>query len=125
MDATVKGKWVKALRSGKYAQGRYALNTDGKFCCLGVLCEIARADEGLRLEVKNINEIVIYGDESSFLPRQVAEWAGIDSSGSIPDNFPVEFVNGKGHRDTAYSLMALNDSGATFEDIADIIEEKF
>lgn len=36
-----KDKWIKALRSGKYTQGKYKLKTSGnKFCCLGVICEI-------------------------------------------------------------------------------------
>jgi hypothetical protein len=35
-------KWITALRSGKYKQGRYILRTtdNSEFCCLGVACEI-------------------------------------------------------------------------------------
>ena len=33
-------EWIAALRSGKYKQGRNALCKDGKYCCLGVACEI-------------------------------------------------------------------------------------
>lgn len=41
MDAVLKQKWIDALRSGKYKQGKSYLKTkDGKYCCLGVLCEI-------------------------------------------------------------------------------------
>lgn len=39
----VKEKWLKALRSGEYKQGRNTLynpDTD-QYCCLGVLCELA------------------------------------------------------------------------------------
>jgi hypothetical protein len=39
MDAEIKRKWLEALRSGKYAQGRNALLHEGKYCCLGVLCD--------------------------------------------------------------------------------------
>ena len=32
-------KWLTALRSGKYEQGKgYLKNTDEKYCCLGVAC---------------------------------------------------------------------------------------
>ena len=31
-------KWVEALRSGKYRQGRGQLQTAGRYCCLGVAC---------------------------------------------------------------------------------------
>lgn len=33
-------KWVEALRSGKYQQGKRALNKDNKFCCLGVAFDV-------------------------------------------------------------------------------------
>jgi len=38
----VAQKWVKALRSGKYKQGRNRLRKKDRFCCLGVLCELER-----------------------------------------------------------------------------------
>lgn len=40
MDAELKAKWVAALRSGDYKQGRAYLERDGAYCCLGVLCKI-------------------------------------------------------------------------------------
>lgn len=43
MDAKLKVKWLKALRSGRYKQGDSYLKNDGKFCCLGVLAQIQGA----------------------------------------------------------------------------------
>lgn len=40
MDKKLKGKWVKALRSGKYEQGLYTLKKENRYCCLGVLRHI-------------------------------------------------------------------------------------
>lgn len=40
MDPEIKAKWVAALRSGKYKQGRGRLRSGDEFCCLGVLCDI-------------------------------------------------------------------------------------
>jgi len=39
MDPELKRKWIKALRSGKYKQGRGQLwrKSDNSYCCLGVL----------------------------------------------------------------------------------------
>jgi hypothetical protein len=33
-------KWVEALRSGKYRQGRYALRSGNCFCVLGVCADV-------------------------------------------------------------------------------------
>jgi hypothetical protein len=44
MDDKLKKRWIKALRSGKYKQGSGRLQEDGKFCCLGVLCELMPKD---------------------------------------------------------------------------------
>ena len=38
--------WVDALRSGGYAQGIGSLKFDGKFCCLGVACDLFMKSEG-------------------------------------------------------------------------------
>jgi hypothetical protein len=40
MNPELKTKWVKALRSGKFAQVEGYLKTENGFCCLGVLAEI-------------------------------------------------------------------------------------
>ena len=43
MDPELKAKWVAALRSGEYKQGRDVLhnNKSNTYCCLGVLCRVA------------------------------------------------------------------------------------
>lgn len=57
MKADVKERWIEALTSGKYRQGRFRLRRDdsqsGKaYCCLGVLCDLLDPsgwdDAGLR-----------------------------------------------------------------------------
>jgi hypothetical protein len=44
MDAELKAKWVKALRSGRYKQVAGTLKRGEKHCCLGVLYRIQRGD---------------------------------------------------------------------------------
>lgn len=42
MNPVLKEKWVAALRSGQYKQGKKCLRTyKNTFCCLGVLVDIA------------------------------------------------------------------------------------
>jgi hypothetical protein len=40
IDSDLKERWVAALRSGDYEQGKDTLKSDNKFCCLGVLLDI-------------------------------------------------------------------------------------
>lgn len=40
MKKEIKEKWIAALRSGEYKQGRSYLRINKKYCCLGVLCDI-------------------------------------------------------------------------------------
>jgi hypothetical protein len=47
MNPKIKQKWIKALRSRKYKQGRGRLRMGDKYCCLGVLMAIQNADDSL------------------------------------------------------------------------------
>lgn len=41
LDKKIKAKWIKALLSGDYKQGRACLkNKKGEYCCLGVLADV-------------------------------------------------------------------------------------
>jgi hypothetical protein len=47
LSASLKARWVAALRSGKFTQGRGSLAIEDDygnktFCCLGVLCAISK-----------------------------------------------------------------------------------
>lgn len=48
-------KWVLELRSGKYEQGREALNEDNSYCCLGVACKVFIEMD--KLEINNRGNI--------------------------------------------------------------------
>ena len=98
-------KWVDALRSGEYEQGKGNLKTaDGKFCCLGVACEISELGEWNGR---------YYLDASNFLPPEVQGWLGLSSSPQI-----VGVADG--------SAWYLNDHrGWSFDQIADAIERTY
>lgn len=41
MDPKIKNRWIKALLSGDYEQGKKCLkNKKGQYCCLGVLADV-------------------------------------------------------------------------------------
>lgn len=112
-------KWVDALRSGKYQQGKTYLQTKNGYCCLGVVCRVAIAD-GVELEAteSEFDDVVYFGGSAHFLPRQVQEWLGTDT-----DN--VEFRDENGDRILA---TYANDNAArnySFNDIANMLEETY
>ena len=81
MNARIKRKWVTALRSGKYMQGRgFLKDEDGGYCCLGVLCDVF-AKEKSKLGVKFIGEsdgTWSFMGSGATLSGVVADWAGLD-----------------------------------------------
>lgn len=101
MNAELKAKWVEALRSGKYKQGRDGLrSTSGQHCCLGVLCDVINPAGW-----SSPREFIFEGDQREmFLPDALAK------------RFGIEF-------ETQSELAALNDDGTPFAAIADWIEQ--
>lgn len=143
MNAEVKTQWVEALRSGQYKQGQEQLHKASpegdRFCCLGVLCDLAKKagvtnvvkidqntayDEELEEDVLVNSYDVWYGDDNAaglvtttsfeVLPENVRVWAGLE------DGDPLVF-NDKGE---AVCISGLNDSGAEFPTLAEVIEEQ-
>lgn len=131
MNPEIKKLWVEALRSGEYTQSMGALcnlknvGTESRdeyavkgYCCLGVLTDLAvkagvvdweQPEDGLPLQ--GVRQTVEPGLEivaTALLPTKVADWAGLEQANPL--------VRGE-------SLAGLNDSGASFERIADVIEE--
>lgn len=117
MKAYVKKKWLTALRSGEYTQGRYKLRHAGNFCCLGVLCNLhAQAHPEV---AKTQNSRQEYLGHTADLPQDVWEWAGL--GGPVGDDVAI------GER--VVSLDQLNDGANgvkrhNFAQIADIIEDQ-
>jgi len=138
MRADIKAEWVRRLRSGDYTQGKNQLayqDEKGKLhhCCLGVLCEMA-AEDGIvdRLSAETMSTIMfrdkpIDGNyrsaESQILPRSVRSWAGLDTD--VAAFGPTDPANAKRPYDHRSCLAEENDSGKTFAQIADLIEEHF
>ena len=114
MNPEIKTAWVDALRSGEYTQGRRALQVNGEFCCLGVLCDLA-VKAGANVHVAYEENFVTYDSCKGMPPLSVRAWAGISTDdGDIVDD-----------GDEVFGLLAdRNDRGDTFALIAEIIEER-
>ncbi len=116
MNEEIKAKWIAALRSGEYRQGAGALRRvastedEDRYCCLGVLCDLAEKAGVLTVEKTQFGGYRYQG-ESGLLPDTVQTWANLDTSN--PDVY-------KGS--TRGLLAELNDDGVPFSEIADMIE---
>lgn len=85
MRREIAEQWVVALESGNYLQGTGSLNKGGKFCCLGVLCELAYQSGVVDKQETFVR--VTYDERGSCLPDSVIEWAEMGSGlGEIPSN---------------------------------------
>ena len=109
-------KWVKALRSGKYQQGKEVLFSEGRYCCLGVLCEISEIEK---------NERGYFVDSMGFQMEAVLSGVagtklGLEHGDGAPNSGTVE-IGGTAH----LSLAIANDSGASLADIATWIESNY
>lgn len=113
--------WTEALRSGKYEQCTSVLrSTDNKFCCLGVLCELAVKESIIEPPVLQEKDYYIYeGTSYGILPIKVQEWAGMKNTNGWYD---VK-KDSKGNTIEIIALYKHNDvDKMTFDQIADIIE---
>lgn len=128
MNKEFKKEWVAALRSGEFNQGVGALSLNGKYCCLGVACELLHR-KGLipkRVSEKSGN-IVYYGvtESSALLPMDVQQFMGVIGNSPmvfIPltqESFENMLHN---HLGKHVDVSTLNDNQVSFKNIADLIE---
>jgi hypothetical protein len=131
MKKNIAEKWIKALRSKRYKQGKGALKYKTRagttrHCCLGVLCELYQKEHARKLTTRRSAEqftdkgwvdipkgskFTMFDSHSGDLPAKVMRWAGIKSEDGVI-------------RSTDECLVAINDEGSSFEKIADIIEDR-
>ena len=151
MNPEIKKRWIDALKSGDYKQGTESLCCNDSFCCLGVLCDLYIQDTKngewfsysvdeykdtyeTKFAIRNEESNIIEGE---ILPSIVADWAGIpvekrnspkrlstyNSTCDILVPKQEEYISNrldipKDH----ITLAELNDLGASFEYLADVIE---
>lgn len=99
MNEQIMRLWVNALLSKKYKQGFRKLKENGKFCALGVLCDLYSKATKTKWEKGGY----MCGN-SGFLMYEVKEWAEM--------NYPTD-------------VMEMNDAGKSFKEIAQHIVENY
>lgn len=117
MNQTIKAKWITALRSGKFTKITGTMRVSRYECCvLGVLCTVAGAkwkkhQNKMTDKTKHYYLVGVDGKPTS---RAV-----LDENTTL--------LLGLTPRETSHmvTLIAMNDAGWTFEQLADEIEEAF
>ena len=131
MNPQVKEKWIDALRSGKYEQGSEKLRGVNGYCCLGVLCDLYSQEQNTEWQFRgydeNTNQTTDYWyfeEQSEFLPESVKEWAGLPACNP---NVKVDVTGDDDEEDWFYfdEIASLNDSGYSFIQLSEIIQEQF
>lgn len=99
MTPELRERWAQALEGGAYQQGQERLRRRERFCCLGVLCDIAGG--GKWKETVDGNYFYVRGRsrDNQMLPMSVQKSVGL-----LPS--------------TAGWLAGMNDEGRTFGEIA-------
>lgn len=142
MKPDIKSRWVSALRSGEYAQGRnYLRQIDHQdvpqFCCLGVLCDLAKQD-GIATwsappedaDTDSDEDVIYYCDgEAELPPAAVYAWAGLDADAPHGTNQAGPFLL---FADAPRPVTELNDGISpigpgrqlSFDQIAQLIEDQ-
>lgn len=128
-NVEVMKKWIAALRSGEYKQTDSVLSRKGRYCCLGVLCELAVKD-GKIPPAEIVDGMAHYGEQSAYVlpPHEVREWAGVEGNWTVPTDGVELSAEALGLWDgeDRVPLSYLNDSiGLSFEEIADQIEKEY
>lgn len=146
MEPRVKELWLKALRSGSFEQGKNYLDRHDTYCCLGVLCTIAQAEEVVeRIVGKFDSDAIYYGsdgdNDSQVLPGAVMRWADLRDEfaqvtiteedfhslglkyASLSEVATYTYNEETERDDIVIALTSMNDYGASFEKIADMIEK--
>jgi hypothetical protein len=74
-------KWIERLETTNEKQGKGLLcrvNDDNskEYCCLGILCEVAKEND-IAIEVGVYNGRVTYDHKTALPPQEVLDWLGV------------------------------------------------
>lgn len=113
MKKKVKKLWVDALNGGSYKQGKFSLHQNGEFCVLGVLCDLHAKEKG-GAWTQILDGSGMYEGMTAILPDSVMKWAGLDRR--------VPLLTSPKNPDDVLDMVVLNDGGATFAQLAELID---
>jgi hypothetical protein len=104
MREEIKNIWIKALKSGEYKQTTENLKRGSNYCCLGVLCDIVKDEVNGEWDGDIFTQGPLSEHVSLMPPQEVYSFVGLN-------------------RNDASDLARKNDSGESFESIADWVRD--
>lgn len=117
MNKEIKTRWIDALRSGKYKQTQRLLKSivglEEHYCCLGVLCDVLKDDVKGQWRGTIFETPLLKRGSQRVLPCEICMLAEVSHVGNYTKDGKKNFLTDD------------NDTGKTFEEIANIIEENF
>jgi hypothetical protein len=108
MKPKIKARWLAALRSGEYEQGRGYLHPGSTFCCLGVLCDLHAKATGREWD-DSCKPSALYLDSNHTLPIEVVRWAGLEQRDPDAGTYRLSEYNDGSNGVTARSLTEIAD----------------
>lgn len=106
--ADEKRRWLEALRSREYMQGRGCLVERGRYCCLGVGCQVLDP-MGFRFDGPRDEDTL--GDGLSARTGSFTFW---------PHAYSAALSR---HHPALWEAVSMNDRGRSFAEIADYLEQ--
>ncbi len=121
VNKTLVKKWIHALESDKYTQGKSRMRTEepsgsNSYCCLGVLCDVVDPSKWNKLPTGRY-----YWNHSSFAvpPKSVLHSVGLRDTGeTIEGQYVWEFIE---VNDGVGEFSAENLGPLTFRNIAEAL----
>ena len=126
----LRDEWLSALRAETYPKGKNCLQRDGRFCVLGVLCEVAGIEAQHEIMPERLarlsrgGNLVMYDGSSHALPRHLALFMNMETCGEFrkPIEVAISLVPRRMLLDVG-SISSVNDmTDLSFPQIADVIE---
>lgn len=112
-------KWLEALKSGEYKQGKRFLhritksNNESSFCCLGVACDLFKEELNINFQLRlNGHDLGgFYNDGGALPPQKIADHLGLNN-----------ILGGSSLKD-GNLLTKINDNSNDFNAVIKVLEE--
>ena len=111
MDRKVKETWIKALKSGEFKQGKGYLESDGKYCALGILSLLSLVEGQCTYNL--VDGLGRFDNKRFTLSYNTLNWAGMDL-----EDFKIDVI----YEGESTTIADLNDRGLNFKELARIID---